>query len=153
MHKTLLGLAASLSLLVSPLVSAQEHTTDGPVWLLSCYQINDGQFDAYMTWLRTHNLPLQEARKKAGLIIDHKMFFSGREGPNDCDVTFATLYSSAGKAFDYDSADDAADDEITKKHRAQWSDEEATKAFDSRFAMRRFIRTSWVREATLKPIK
>ena len=153
MHKKMLGLAASLTLLVSPLAVAQEHVTDGPAWLMSCYQINDGQYDAYMAWLRTHNLPLQEARKKAGLIVDYKTFVTGRSGPDGCDITFATLYSSAGKAFDYNAADDAADDEITKQHRAQWSEEEGAKAMESRFAMRRFIRSSWAREVTLKPIK
>lgn len=153
MHKKIIGLAAAVTLLVSPLATAQEHVTQGPAWLLGCYQINDGQFDAYMKWLRTHNLPLQEARKTAGLIIDYKVFMSSREGPNDCDITFATLHSSAGKAFDYNAADDAADDAITKKHMAQWSEDEAKQAMDSRFAMRRFIRSSWVREVSLKPIK
>lgn len=145
-----LGLLAALSLAAAPAL-AQEHHTDGPVWVLSCYQFMDGQYDNYMNWLRAHNLPLAEARKKAGLILDYKMFLTNREGPNDCDVTFAELYPTAAKAFDYSAADDAKEDELSKAHWAQWDEATANKTRDSRFAMRRFISNSWAREITLKP--
>lgn len=148
-----LGLLAAFTLASAPLAQAQEHMTNGPVWLLSCYQVNDGHWGDYLTWLRTHNLPLSEARKKAGLILDYKVFMSGREGPNDCDLSFAELHPSAGAAFDYSAADDAKMDEIAKAHWSKWSEEDAKKARDSRFEMRRFIRQSWVREVTLKPIE
>ena len=146
------GLLAAFALATVPMAQAQENMTQGPVWLLACYQVNDGPWDNYMKWLRTHNLPMSEARKKAGLILDYKMFMSGREGPNDCDLTFATLHASAAAAFDYSAADDAKEDEIGKAHWGQWSDEDAKKARDSRFEMRRFIRNSWAREVTLKPM-
>jgi hypothetical protein len=148
-----LGLLVALTLAAAPLAQAQEHSTQGPVWLLSCYQVNDGQWDNYMTWLRTHSLPMSEARKKAGLILDYKLFVSNREGPNDCDLNFAELYSSAAAAFDYSAADDAKMDEIGKAHWAQWDEETAKKERDSRFAMRRFISNTDVRELVLKPIK
>jgi len=144
------GLLAAFALAMTPMAQAQEHMNMGPVWVLSCYQVNDGQWSNYMTWLRTHNLPLSEARKKAGLILDYKVFMSGREGPNDCDLTFAELYPSAGAAFDYSADDDAKMDEIGKAHWGKWSEEDAQKARDSRFEMRRFIRNSWAREVTLK---
>jgi len=147
------GLLAAFAIACVPMAQAQEHVTEGPVWLLSCYQVNEGQFDNYMKWLRAHNLPLSEARKKAGLILDHKMFMTGREGPNDCDITFAVLYKSAGDAFDYSAADDAKEDEIGKAHWAGMDEATASKARDSRFEMRRFIRSSWAREVTLKPME
>ena len=148
-----LGLLAALTLAAAPLAQAQEHSTQGPVWLLSCYQVNDGQWDNYMTWLRTHSLPMSEARKKAGLILDYKLFVSNREGPNDCDLNFAELYPSAAAAFDYSAADDARMDEIGKAHWGQWSDDEAKQMRESRLAMRRFISNTDVRELVLKPIK
>ena len=147
-----LGLLAALGLAAAPLAQAQEHVTQGPVWSLDCYQINDGQGNNYMKWLRAHSLPMYEARKKAGLIVDYKVFFSDRDGPNDCDITFATLYASAASAFDYSAADDAKMDEIGKAHWNGVSDEDRQKALDSRFAMRRYIRSWSAREVTLKPL-
>jgi len=147
-----LGLLAAFALVATPLAQAQENTTQGPVWVLDCYQVNDGQYQNYMKWLRAHSLPMYEARKKAGLILDYKAFFTDRSGPNDCDITFATLYASAASAFDYSAADDAKMDEIGKAHWAGMSDEDRQKALDSRFAMRRYIRSSWAREFTLKPL-
>lgn len=91
--------------------------------------------------------------KKAGLILDYKLFVSNRRGPNDCDLNFAELYPSAAAAFDYSAADDAKMDEIGKAHWGQWSEDEAKKLRDSRFAMRRFISNTDVRELILKPIK
>lgn len=151
MKSKIYGLAAAFALVSAPAI-AQEHATNGPVWLMSCYQVNEGQYDAYMTWLRTHNVPMSEARKKAGLIVDYKVFETGRDGPNGCDLTFATLYSSAAKAFDYSASDEAKDDEISKAHWAQWDEETAKKAREARSQMRRFIRNDWAREVMLKPI-
>ena len=147
-----LGLLAAVAFATVPLAQAQENVAQGPVWTLSCYQFNDGQANNYMKWLRAHYLPMAEARKKAGLILDYKVFMTGREGPNDCDITFADLHSSAGAAFDYSAADDEKGDAISKAHWAGMSDEDRQKAMDSRFAMRRFIRFSWAREVTLKPL-
>jgi hypothetical protein len=148
-----LGLLAAVTLAAMPLAQAQEHMTQGPIWVLSCFQVNDGQYDAYMTFLRTHTLPMSEARKKAGLIIDYKLFMTNRDGPNDCDLTTAVLYPSAAAAFDYSAADDAKDDEISKAHWAQWDEATAKKTQESRFGMRRFISNSWAREVMLKPVK
>lgn len=150
MRRTVIGLLAAIA--CAPLAQAQEHMTQGPVWTLACYQIIEGQYDNYMKWLRAHTLPMAEARKKAGLILDAKVFMSGRDGPNDCDITFATLHASAAAAFDYSAADDAKGDEIGKAHWGGLSDEEREKALASRFEMRRFIRNDWVREVNLKPM-
>jgi len=146
------GLMAAFALAIAPAAQAQEHMTQGPVWTMACYQVNDGHWGDYMTWLRTHNLPLMEARKKAGLILDYKYFMTGRNGANDCDMTFATLHASAAAAFDYSAADDVKEDEISKAHWGQWDEETRKKAQDARFEMRRFIRNSWAREVTLKPM-
>ena len=149
----LFGLLAAIALACVGQAQAQENMTQGPVWVLDCYQVNPGQWSNYMKWLRAHSLPVYEARKKAGLIADYKVFLRDRHGPDSCDITFATLYPTAGAAFDYSAADDAKMDEIGKAHWAGVSDEDRQKALESRFAMRRYIRSSSVREVTLKPLK
>lgn len=153
MKRKAFGLMAALTLAAAPLAQAQDNLTQGPVWTMACYQVNDGHGGEYMTWLRTHYLPLMEARKQAGLILDYKTFMTGRTGPNDCDMVFATLHKSAGAAFDYSAEDDAKGDEIGKAHWDQWDEETRKKMQESRLEMRRFIRNSWAREVTLKPIK
>jgi hypothetical protein len=147
------GLLAAFALVTSTMAHAQENMTQGPVWTMACYQITEGKWGEYMTHLRTHYLPMMEARKAAGLIVDYKTFMTGRTSANDCDIVFATLHSSAAAAFDYSAEDDAKEDEIGKAHWAQWDEATRKQAQDARFEMRRFIRNSWAREVTLNPIK
>jgi len=151
MKTKVFGLLAAGLLFASGAAVAQEHMTDGPVWVLSSYQINDGQFDNYMMYLRKHSMQLYAAQKQAGLILDYKVFLSDRQNPNDGDITVAILFASAADAFDYDAGDDAKGDEIAEKHWASMDKAAAEKEQNSRYAMRRFISNSWAREVTLKP--
>jgi hypothetical protein len=150
MKSKMIGLLAAGLLLVSGSAVAQEHFTDGPVWVLSSYQINEGQFDKYMTYLRKHSMQLYAAQKAAGLILDYKVFMSDRQSPNDGDITVAILFASAADAFDYDAGDDAKGDEIADKHWSGMDKAAAEAEQNSRYAMRRFISNSWVREVTMK---
>lgn len=153
MKTNLIGLLAAVSLFLSGTALAQEHTTQGPVWTLASYQFEEGQFDNYMNWLRRNYLPIVQAQKKAGLIMDYKIFMSERSNPNDGDITFAVLHSSAAKAFDYNAADDDASNAIGRAHWASLPEATREAERDSRYKMRRFISNGWVREITLKPAK
>ena len=48
--------------------------TDGPVTELDYIQVEYGHFEEYIDWLNSTWKPTMEATKKAGLIIDYKVF-------------------------------------------------------------------------------
>jgi len=69
--------------------------TDGSVINVAAIRTVDGHFDEYMHWLATTYKKLQEAQKKAGLILKlpGSWSFEAR-GPNDPDVYLITEYKN-----------------------------------------------------------
>ena len=55
--------------------------TDGPVTEVDYIQVEYGHFAEYIDWLNSTWKPTMEAMKKAGLIIDYKVFRLGQSGP------------------------------------------------------------------------
>jgi hypothetical protein len=47
---------------------------DGPVTEVNYLRVEYGRFDDYIDWLNSTWKPTMEATKKAGLIIDYKVF-------------------------------------------------------------------------------
>lgn len=152
MHNTIRSMILLCATLMFGTSVAQEHYTDGPVWAIASYQIEEGQGDAYAKWLRTYALRNYTEAKKQGLIMDFKVFVQDRTGPDDWDIAIATLYPSYGKALDYSAADDDKWDAIQAE---TWKTADKDKQRDAsapRFAMRKYLGTRYVREVTLKPM-
>src|SRR6202521_4701301 len=63
--------------------------TDGPVTEVNYLQVEYGHFSEYIAWLNSTWKPTMEAMKKAGLIIDYKVF---RLTPNSPDLPHIFLY-------------------------------------------------------------
>ncbi|HEY1726020.1 MAG TPA: hypothetical protein VGF89_11385 [Steroidobacteraceae bacterium] len=55
--------------------------TDGPVTDVGYLQVEYGSFETYIDWLNSTWKPTMEAMKKAGLIIDYKVFMVGVLAP------------------------------------------------------------------------
>ena len=68
-----LGLAAS-SLSLSASAEDVRAYTEGPVTHVNYLRIEYGHFEEYIDWLNSTWKPTMEATKKAGLIIDYKVF-------------------------------------------------------------------------------
>ena len=145
------GLLAAALLLTSTAI-AQEQWTEGPVWECSAYRTNPGMFDTYIKWIRTHNEPIMAEAKKQGLVVDYKTFLHTPRDQNDYDVLFCTLYSSFGKALDYDAGDDAKFDKISEAHWKTADEDKQRENSAPRLEMRTFMGTSYHREVTLRPI-
>jgi hypothetical protein len=73
-------LAASLLL---PSIRAQDVRaySEGPVTSVTYLQVQYGHFEEYVDWLDSTWKPTMEASKKAGLIIDFKVFLAGQFDP------------------------------------------------------------------------
>jgi hypothetical protein len=147
-----LYLAVAVSCLVAPPILAQEHFTEGPVWVCGAYRTKQGHFDDYMKYLRESFVPQTQESKKAGLILDSKVYLHVPETPNDPDVLICTLHASFGKALDYDAAADAKGKDIASKHFKTADEEKQREIAAKRFAFRDFIGTSHYREVNLKPL-
>ena len=147
-----LCLAAIVCFLLVPLASAQEHFSEGPVWECGAYRTKQGHFDDYMKYLRQNFVPQGQESRKAGLILDQKVFLKTPGNPSDPDVVICTLHASFGKALDYNAGDDAKAKEIAAKHYKTADEQKQREMAANRFAFRDFVGTSYYREVSLKPM-
>jgi hypothetical protein len=76
--------ASSLSLNAS----AQDvrQYTEGPVTEVDYIQVEYGHFEEYIDWLNSTWKPTMEAMKKAGLIIDYKVFRATPKSPDQPNI-------------------------------------------------------------------
>lgn len=139
---------------LSTQVQAQEHWTEGPVWVVNYYRTKPGKFDDYLKFLRSNFAKISAEQKKAGIIQDAKVLLQTNiNGPNDWDIAIAYLFPSFAKALDFNQADFDKAEEIAAKHYAQSDREKRTAANDAaRLPNRDYIGTRHLREVTLKPM-
>jgi hypothetical protein len=88
-------LAAAFMLLLVPAVLAQEHYTEGPVWRTSLIRVKPTAMDAYLTTLQQSSKPFFDEEKRAGMIVDYKIFLKEtKNGPEDWDICVAIEYKN-----------------------------------------------------------
>ena len=145
-------LLAGLALLGAGPAWAQEHYTEGPVWVVSYYRIADDQFDAYMKYLRTNVLPQDEEAKKQGLVLDSKIFTKLPDNADDWNIAFATLSRNAAEAMDYSKDRDDKFKTIAEKHYKTADEDKQRDVGKPRLSMRRYLGTRILREISLKPM-
>ena len=78
--------------------------TDGPVTEVDYVQVEYGHFAEYIDWLNSTWKPTMEAMKKAGLIIDYKVFQASPKSPDQPNVflhlTFKNMAAYGGDIGD-----------------------------------------------------
>ena len=81
--------------------NAQLNTTykEGPVTEVTYLKIEYGHFDEYVDWLNSTWKPLNEAKKKSGLIIDYRVYTARPRNPEEPNVIFMITYPNMA-AFD-----------------------------------------------------
>ena len=60
--------------------------TDGPVTEVDYIQVEYGHFAEYIDWLNSTWKPTMEAMKKAGLIIDYRIFAATPKSPDEPNI-------------------------------------------------------------------
>jgi hypothetical protein len=153
MKSKAIGLLAAGLLFASTSAVAQEHWTEGPVWECGAYRVNPGMFDTYIEWIRAHSEPINAEAKKQGLILDYKTFIKTRDNENDYDVLFCTLYSSFGKALDFNKGEDDKYEAIAAAHWATGDNAKQREMAAPRLDMRTYVGTSYHREVTMRPME
>src|SRR5436305_4891300 len=88
-----IGLAASSFSLNVPAQDVRQYT-EGPVTLVQEMAIEYGHFEEYIDWLNSTWKPTMEATKKAGIIIDYKVFSSTPPSPDHPDIILWITYKN-----------------------------------------------------------
>src|ERR671924_620883 len=103
MIKTILlsmGLAAS-ALSLSARAEDERQYTEGPVTEVDEIHVEYGHFEEYIDWLNSTWKPTMEAMKKAGVIIDYKVFQASPKSPDQPNIflylTFKNMAAYGGK--------------------------------------------------------
>ena len=78
--------------------------TDGPVTEVDYIQVEYGHFPEYIDWLNSTWKPTMEVMKKAGLIIDYKVFQASPKSPDQPNIflylTFKNMAAYGGNIGD-----------------------------------------------------
>jgi hypothetical protein len=68
--------------------------TEGPVTLVANIEVEYGHFEEYIDWLNSTWKPTMEATKKAGLIIDYKVFRLTPKSPGQPNIILWITYKN-----------------------------------------------------------
>jgi hypothetical protein len=116
---------------------------EGPVTAVTYLKIEYGHFDEYIEWLNSTWKPLNEAKKKKGLIVDYKVFSARPKTPEEPNVIFMITYPNMA-SFDRKAEEDAIAIELIGSTKDQ------NKARVERSAYRKNLGSELIREIILK---
>ncbi len=94
-----MGLAA-FSLLSNARAQDERQYSDGPVTEVDYIHVEYGHFEEYIDWLNSTWKPTMEAMKKAGLIIDYKIFSATPKSPDQPNIYLWITFKNAAAALD-----------------------------------------------------
>ena len=136
-------LAASLLSLGAHAQDVRQYS-EGPVTEVNYIQVRYGHFEEYIDWLNSTWKPTMEAFKKAGLIIDYKVFKLTPKSPDQPNIVLWITYKNGAAAFDKG----VELEEVAKK--VIGSTEVQNKARVGRNEYRKVLGTEYIRELILK---
>ena len=145
MNRMIRFLLSVSAFLLSLPANAQLGTTykEGPVTQVTYLKIEYGHFDEYVDWLNSTWKPLNEAKKKAGLIIDYRVYAASPRKPEEPNVIFMITYPDMA-ALDRRAEEDAV--AVGMIGTAKEQDE----ARIARSTYRKRLGTELIREVILK---
>jgi hypothetical protein len=95
---------------------AERGYTYGPVTQVNYIHVDYGHFDEYMAWVTSTWVPTMEAAKKAGLIIDYKVFQVEPKSPDQpnvyLEITYKNMAAYAGDIGDSADAFEAVTEKV-----------------------------------------
>ena len=136
-------LAAS-SLSLNARAQDERQYAEGPVTEEDYVQVEYGHFEEYIDWLNSTWKPTMEAMKKAGLIIDYKVFRLTPKSADQPNIILWITYKNGMAAFDK-----GVELENVAK-QVIGSTEFQNKARVNRNEYRRVLGTEYIRELILK---
>ena len=146
MIKTIILSMGLVAFLLSPSARAQDERryTEGPVTEVDEIHVEYGHFEEYIDWLNSTWKPTMEASKKAGLIIDYKVFRLTPRSPDEPNIYLWITFKNAAAALDKG----VELEDVAKK--VIGSTEVQNKARVARSEYRRVLGSEYIRELILK---
>jgi hypothetical protein len=138
-----MGLAAS-SLSLNARAQDERQYSDGPVTEVNFIHVEYGHFEEYIDWLNSTWKPTMEATKKAGLIIDYKVFSATPKSPDQPNIFLMITYKNAAAALDKGVELEAVAKKVICSTECQ------NKARVGRNEYRKVLGTEYIRELILK---
>ena len=136
-------LAASSLSLNARAQDARQYA-EGPVTEVDEAHVEYGHFEEYIDWLNSTWKPTMEALKKAGLIVDYKVFRATPKSPDMPNIYLWITFKNAAAALDKG----VELEDVAKK--VICSTECQNKARVARSEYRKVLGTEYIRELILK---
>jgi hypothetical protein len=137
------ALAAS-SLSLNARAQDERAYTEGPVTEVDYIQVEYGHFEEYIDWLNSTWKPTMEATKKAGLIIDYKVFKATPKSPDLPNIILWITYKNGAAALDKGVELEAVAKKVICSTECQ------NKARVGRNEYRKVLGSEYIRELILK---
>jgi hypothetical protein len=122
----------------------ERRYTDGPVTEVDYIDVEYGHFEEYIDWLNSTWKPTMEATKKAGLIIDYKVFRLTPKSPDQPNIILWITFKNAAAALDKGVELEAVAKKVICSTECQ------NKARVARSEYRKVLGIEYVRELILK---
>jgi hypothetical protein len=135
-------LAAS-SLSLNARAQDERQYTEGPVTEVNYLQVEYGHFEEYIDWLNSTWKPTMEATKRAGLIVDYKVFRLTPKSPDQPNIILWITYKNMA------ALDKGIEEEAVAK-KVICSTECQNKARVARSEYRKVLGSEYIRELILK---
>jgi hypothetical protein len=136
-------LAAS-SLSLNARAQDERAYTDGPVTEVDYIHVEYGHFEEYIDWLNSTWKPTMEATKKAGLVIDYKVYQATPKTPDQPNIYLWITFKNAAAALDKGVELEAVAKNVIGSTEVQ------NKARVARSEYRKVLGTELIRELILK---
>jgi L-rhamnose mutarotase len=135
---------ATFSLSLNARAQDERQYTDGPVTEVDYLHVEYGHFEEYIDWLNSTWKPAMEAMKKAGLIINYKVFSATPKSPDQPNIYLWITYKNAAAALDKGVELEAVAKKVICSTECQ------NKARVARSEYRKVLGTEYIRELILK---
>jgi L-rhamnose mutarotase len=139
---------AQNTLAENALAQNDRQYTVGPVTEVTYIQVEYGHFAEYIEWLNSTWKPTMEALKKAGIIIDYKVFEASPKSPDQPNIFFYLTYKNMA-AYAGDIGDKGIELEYVAR-KVICDTECQNKARVLRNGYRKILGTELIRELILK---
>ena len=135
----------ALAAFTAPAVSQDRAWSERPVTNVSAIKIVDGQWENYMAYLQKNWKGVMEEAKKAGYVLDYKVYSAQAHNPQEADLYLVVTYPNMAMLDGMNEKMEPIQQKVTKMNYR-----EADEASGKRMVMRTLLGEELLREINLK---
>jgi L-rhamnose mutarotase len=135
----------ALAAFTAPAFAQDRAWSEGPVTNVSAIKIVDGQWENYMAYLQKNWKGVMEEAKKAGYVLDYKVYSAQAHNPQEADLYLVVTYPNMAMLDGMNEKMEPIQQKVTKMNYR-----EADEASGKRMVMRTLLGEELLREINLK---